>query len=91
VKAAFRVLKLKFLAGCIEQAFYPLHKQNIARDWLQDSTFLQAFRSVPGCQTCMCKRGNPDFRLSAKWLYGKQLTTDYYNAKLLQFAKPSNF
>jgi len=25
--------------------------------WPLESTFLQAFRSVLGCQTCMCKRG----------------------------------
>jgi len=31
VKAAFLVLKLKFLVCRIKQAFYPLHKQNIAR------------------------------------------------------------
>jgi len=57
VKTAFQVLKLKFLASIIEQAFYPLYKQNIARACQQESTFLQAFRLVPGCQTCMCKRG----------------------------------
>jgi len=57
VKTAFRVSKLKFLACSMEQAFHPIHKQNIARAWQQESTFLQAFRSVPGFQTCMCKRG----------------------------------
>jgi len=36
---------------------YSLHKQNVARAWQQENTFLQAFRSVPGCQICMCKRG----------------------------------
>jgi len=41
----------------MKQAFIPLQKQNIARAWQQESTFLKAFRSVPGCQTCMCKRG----------------------------------
>jgi len=41
----------------MKQAYYPLYKQNIARALQQESTFLQAFRSVPGCQTCMCKRG----------------------------------
>jgi len=45
VKAAFQVLN------------HPLHKQNIARVWQQKNTILQAFRSVSGCQTCMCKRG----------------------------------
>jgi len=40
----------------MKQAFYPLHKLNIARAW-QESTYVQAFFSVSGCQTCMCKRG----------------------------------
>jgi len=31
VKTGFLVLKLKFLACNMKQAFYPLHKQNIAR------------------------------------------------------------
>jgi len=31
VKTDFQVLKLKFLACRMKQAFYPLHKQNIAR------------------------------------------------------------
>jgi len=57
VKTAFQVLKLKFFACSMKQAFYLLHKQNIARAWQQESTFFQAFLSVPGCQTCMCKRG----------------------------------
>jgi len=37
-------------------AFYPLHKQNIAWPWQHENTFIQVFLSVPGCQTCMCKR-----------------------------------
>jgi len=41
----------------MKQAFYLLYKQNILRAWQQESTFLSAFRSLPGCQTCMCKRG----------------------------------
>jgi len=57
VKTAFQVLKFKFLACSMKQAFYPFHKQNIASVWQQENTFLQAFRSVPGCQSCMCKRG----------------------------------
>jgi len=36
---------------------FPHHKQKIARAWQQESTFLQAFCLVSGCQTCMCKRG----------------------------------
>jgi len=31
VKTAFQVLKLKFLGCSTKRAFYPLHKQNIAR------------------------------------------------------------
>jgi len=41
----------------MKQAFYRFHKENIARAWQQQYTFLQAFLSVSGCQTCMCKRG----------------------------------
>jgi len=37
----------------MKQTFYLLHKQNIARARQQESTFLEAFLSVPGCQTCM--------------------------------------
>jgi len=33
VKTAFQVLKLKFLAYGMKQAFYSFHKQNIARAW----------------------------------------------------------
>jgi len=33
VKAVFPLLKLKFLACNMKQAFYPFHKQNIARAW----------------------------------------------------------
>jgi len=33
VKTVFQVLKLKFLACSIKQAFYPFHKQNITRAW----------------------------------------------------------
>jgi len=31
VKTAFQIIKLKFLACSMKQAFYPLYKQNIAR------------------------------------------------------------
>jgi len=41
----------------MKQAFYPLCKQNIVRVLQQESTFLETFLSVPGCQTCMYKRG----------------------------------
>jgi len=57
VKTAFQAFKLQFLACSMKQAFYPLYKQNIARALKQESTFLEAFLSVPGCQTCMYKRG----------------------------------
>jgi len=67
VKTDFQVLKLEFFGCSMKQAFYPLHKQNIARVFSsfftsfiyiqQENTILQAFRSVSGCQTCMCKRG----------------------------------
>jgi len=33
VKMAFQVLKVKFLACSLKQAFYSLHKQNIAQAW----------------------------------------------------------
>jgi len=56
VKTAFQVLKLKFLAFSRKQTFYLLHK-HIVRAWQQESIFLEAFLSVPGCQTCMYKRG----------------------------------
>jgi len=41
----------------MEHSFHSPHKLNIARAEQQESNFLQAFRYVPGCQTCMCKRG----------------------------------
>jgi len=41
----------------MKQTFYPLHKQNIARAGKLESTILEDFLSVSGCQTCMCKRG----------------------------------
>jgi len=40
----------------MKQAFSPLHKQNNARAWQQENTFIHVFLSVTGCQTCMCKR-----------------------------------
>jgi len=57
VKMTFQVFKLEFLVCCMKQAFYPLHKQNIAQAWQQENIFMQAFRSVPDCLSCMCKRG----------------------------------
>jgi len=57
VKTDFQVFKFKFHACNFKWDFFPLHKLNIARAWQRKNTFLQAFRSVPGCQTCMCKRG----------------------------------
>jgi len=35
----------------------PLYKPDIARPWQQENLFIQAFRPVPGCHICMCKRG----------------------------------
>jgi len=57
LKTAFQVLKPKFYACSMKQAFYLLHRQNIVWAWQQESTFIQAFHSVSGCQTCMCKCG----------------------------------
>jgi len=31
--------------------------------------FLQVFLSVPGCQTCMCKRGISDFQILILYLF----------------------
>jgi len=56
VKTAFQVLKLIFLAYSMKQTLCSLHKLKIAQVWEQENTFIQALRSVPGCQTCMCKR-----------------------------------
>jgi len=52
-----QVLKLKFYAAILITLSYPLHKPYIAWPWQHENTFIQAFRSVPGCQTCTCKRG----------------------------------
>jgi len=41
----------------MKQTFYLLHKQSIARAWQNESTFLEAFLSVPGSQTFMYKCG----------------------------------
>jgi len=35
-----------------------------SRDLYHKTTYIQAFRSAPGCQTCMCKRG---IRLLGLW------------------------
>jgi len=51
----------------MKQDFYQLHKQNIARAWQHESTFLEAFLSVPDCQTCMYKRGIRNYSESQKW------------------------
>jgi len=39
MKTDFQVLKVKFLACGMKQAFYFLHKQNIVRAWQQENTF----------------------------------------------------
>jgi len=58
VKTDFQVLKLKFHPCSFKQAFYHLHKPIYCpRPRQQKNTFIQASRSVPSCQTCMCKRG----------------------------------
>jgi len=57
VKTDFQVLKLKFHACSFKQAFYLLHKLYIAWPWQHKNAFIQPLRSVPGCETCMCKRG----------------------------------
>jgi len=57
VKTDFQVLKPKLKACSFKQDFYPLHNLNIARSWQQENSFIQAFLSVPGCQTCMWKSG----------------------------------
>jgi len=44
VKTDFQVLKLKFLAFSMKQAFYPLHKQNFVRAWRQENNLIKAFR-----------------------------------------------
>jgi len=48
-----------------KQAFYSLCKLCVAWLWQHKNTFVQAFHSVPGCQTCMCKRG---IRFGQIWL-----------------------
>jgi len=40
----------------VKTAFQVLKLKFLA-PWQLESTFIQAFHSVPGCQTCMCKRG----------------------------------
>jgi len=53
----FPSFKTQFLSYSMKQAFYLLHKLNIARACQQENTFMQAFCTVPSGQTCMCKRG----------------------------------
>jgi len=55
-KTDFLLIKHKFHACSMKQALYPLQKLNIARACQHENTFIQVFCSVPGCQTCMCKR-----------------------------------
>jgi len=58
VKTAFLVLKPKFLACNMKQAFYPLHKQNIARAWQQEvEVFLSVYLVVkPACVNAVWHR-----------------------------------
>jgi len=53
VNTDFQVLKFKFNACNFKQAFYPFQKLYIAWPWKYKNTFMQAFRSIPGCQTCI--------------------------------------
>jgi len=57
VKMNIQVLKLKFHTCNFKQDFCPLHKLYIAYIWQHKNTFIQADLSVPGYQTCICKRG----------------------------------
>jgi len=59
VKADFQVLKVKFHAYNFKQAFYFLYKRYSVTLTTRKS-FYTGFRSLPGCQTCMCKRGISD-------------------------------
>jgi len=56
-KTAFQVLKLKFLGCSYEASFISPSQTKYCASLTTRKYFLQAFRSVPGCQTCMCKRG----------------------------------
>jgi len=40
----------------MKKALCPLYKLNITRGCQHENIFTQVYYSVPGCQTCMCKR-----------------------------------
>jgi len=65
----------------MKQAFSPLHKRNIARAWQQENTFIQAFRSVTGCQTGMCNRG---IRQKGTWFKIRFFKRNTYIYKLMR-------
>jgi len=50
------ILCLQFWAGFLSssQTIY-------CAPWQHENAFIQAFSSVPCCQTCMCKRGISDY------------------------------
>jgi len=57
VKTTFQVLKLKFLVCSLKQKSFLFSSQTkYCASLVTRKYFLQAFRSVSGCQTCMCKR-----------------------------------
>jgi len=70
VKTVFQVLKFKFFMLVILSKLSILFISYISRDLGNINRLIQDFRSVRGCQTCMCKRGisDPKLRdLSSLW------------------------
>jgi len=57
VKTAFQVLNSNFLLAVYEASFLSSLQIKYCASLSTRKYFLQAFRSVPGYQTCMCKRG----------------------------------
>jgi len=57
VKTVFQVLKFKFFMLVILSKLSILFISYISRDLDNINRLVQDFRSVPGCQNCMCKRG----------------------------------
>jgi len=88
IKMDFQVLKFKFNACNFKQAFYPLHKLHIAWLWQHKNTFIQAFYSVPGCQTCMCKQRH---YARVKWLkFFLKSVKKYIDFNEIKSGKPLN-
>jgi len=48
------------------EAFYPFHKAYIAWPWQHKHTFIEAFRSVPGCQPA-CVNATLVYSRCIKW------------------------